>query len=164
MPPADETEEEKEVRLAKEAAEVAALERAIFANGGRGTKAASGGGGDGNGDGDGANGAIPEAAAAALMSGNWADTDDEEEQLRQVGWEERGGEKRERKKEQGHWPAKRKRRPIIFNKLTFFRLFLLVLQKPILSRKSSSSTGRSTPSKRWRGRRTPKPRRRRSRT
>lgn len=98
LPPADETEEEKEIRLAKEAAEVAALERAIFANGGRGTKAASGGS-DENGDGDGANGAIPEAAAAALMSGNWADTDDEEEQLRQVGWEGGGREVEKRERE-----------------------------------------------------------------
>ena len=72
---ADETEEEKEARLAREAEEVAALGRAIFANGGKGQAAGNGGE---------ANGIIPEAAAAALMSGNWADTDDEEEQLRQV--------------------------------------------------------------------------------
>ena len=75
LPPADETEDEKEARLAREAEEVAALERAIFANGGG--KAAASNGGE-------ANGSLPEAAAAALMSGNWADTDDEEEQLRQV--------------------------------------------------------------------------------
>lgn len=77
LPPADETEEEKEARLTREAEEVAALGRAIFENGGTG-KAASGGDGEANGS------IIPEAAAAALMSGNWADTDDEEEQLRQV--------------------------------------------------------------------------------
>lgn len=72
----DNVEEDEEARIAREAAEVAELERAIFSGG---ANLGVGGGGAA-----GENQKLPEAAAAALMSGDWADTDEEEEQLRQV--------------------------------------------------------------------------------